>query len=253
MRTYPSHGLFAYRRLGKIVASAVGLSTMLLAFNVGSAEAAQPARAVRAKDFEIGPKGPSLAIAGGRTVRIPITIRRGKGFTSSVTFTINNPFAGVVVTKEDVTASGMTLVVGAQRDVTFQQGYIVVTAKGGRRSHSLSVMASFRPEDPVEVAPDGFGATAAVTSTSTAIRGGDTIAFTVKIQRDTTTIGPVKLSVTNNPVGLEASFPYEVIEGDEGTLFVRATELAAPGQYSLSLRASTDNKSVTIQVPVTVA
>ncbi len=278
MRKYFISGCVVQCRLGAMVASVVGLSTVLFALNVGPVGAAQVARPVPPKDFQFGTRGASLAIAGGRTVRIPITIRRGKGFTSKVTFTIVNPFQGVEVSKEDVTVSGMTLVVAAQRDVTFQQGFIVITAKGGRKSRSLSVMASFRPEDPVDVAPDvapevdsdgigagvpptsvvrnaaaGFGVVATITSSSTAVRGGDTLAFKVTIQRDATVIGPIKLSVTNSPVGLGTFFANEVIEGDEGALFLRASESAAPGQYSLSLQASTDKQSVTIQVPVTVS
>jgi hypothetical protein len=253
------HSVFA-----KALLTVAVVSTTMVASPVTSSAASN-------KDFILTPNTASLAIKEGNTVSLPFSIKRLSGFSAPVKFSVSNGFIGVSATTTKITKNSMTLVVKALPGVTFQRGNLVVTASGGGKSHSANITSTFgpaiaSPTDPArsgdsagdpataattQVAP-GFGASVAVTSSSTAVRNGDALSFVVTIRRDGY-VGGVRFAIGDAIPGVKFDLPYEVVEGSDASLFVTAGNTAKPGNYTIQLTVSTDTKTINVPIALTIA
>jgi hypothetical protein len=98
----------------------------------------------------------------------------------------------------------------------------------------------------------GFGASVAVTSSSTAVRNGDALSFVVTIRRDGY-VGGVRFAIGDAIPGVKFDLPYEVVEGSDASLFVTAGNTAKPGNYTIQLTVSTDTKTINVPIALTIA
>jgi hypothetical protein len=120
--------------------------------------------AIAPTDFVLSATPVRLRMTAGSSRSIRIRVKRGTKFKSPLTFSVQNPFAGVSADVEAVTAKGSTLIIGIDTNVNSQVGPVQVIATGGGITKAVAITLTVNGKGT----PQAVGAAPPVTAAAPA-------------------------------------------------------------------------------------